>query len=103
MGYKWEAFGEISGDRAKRIDVGDSEVFCILYETKNIGCFTPRFHLENESIHCLSGDVTVETPFIKSILEKGNMLEIPKSQFKDHGEWHRLIFNKPSRLMIQFY
>lgn len=97
IGYEWESFGAIEGDKAKRIECETNSIYTILYFAPKGSKFPPHFHMNKESGIVMSGKAKIETPtecFIKAASETYEI---------DPEIWHKFTFLADTTLMIQFY
>lgn len=94
---KWNHFGVLDGDLARKVDTGLKDDYCILYSTEGPGEFPPHKHTVFESGIVLSGKITYETPDEKRELKEGDTYEIPA------GCWHSFKFMEASALFIKFH
>lgn len=96
IGYEWEHFGAIEGDRAKRVETGDPLVYLILYECPP-GEFPKHIHPEAESGIVLMGSCEITTSQGKWIAKESDVY------FIEAQKAHKFKFlSKRNMLVITF-
>lgn len=97
VGYDWEPFGAIPGDKAKRIDCENKEIYALLYFAPEGSRFPKHFHTNRETGLILQGNIRLKTPS-KSLIIKETETYILEAE-----EWHSVEFLSDTLLIIQFH
>lgn len=100
IGYEWEHFGAIEGDSAKRVDVGDENIYNLLYkvplETVEVS-FPKHSHDQIETAIVLKGRVKVSLGHDSYFVEEGMSYSINARAV------HSVTFYGNTILSLQFH